>query len=216
MGGNVPVPITRLAPELILRVFGWLDIGEATCLGLTCRRFYIVLKDLYPEPISLGTPIVLRGKGLAGQITNLYYVLAKWVGPRYRMCRRTNVKLLYYNIEVYGVAYDSNHLEWRSNIRHSDYQIVQHRYDENYRPDEVSPNPLPNPFDKGDAWDSEAIAIIEASISQFAFTEEWKQFWSCTSLFCWNTKHFKRLRNQYMREIWSDGLELVDFKARLS
>ena len=131
------------------------------------------------------------------------------------MCRSTNVKLLYYNIEVYGVAYDSNHLEWRSNIRHSDYQIIQHRYHENYRPDEASPNPLPNPFDKGDAWDAEAISIIEASISQFASTKEWKQFWSCTSLFSWNKKHFKKVRKQYMFDMWS-SFGLMALKAGLN
>jgi hypothetical protein len=178
MGGNVPVHITRLATELILRVFGMLDIGEATCLGLTGRRFYSVLKELYPEPISLRTEIVLRGKaiwlGNDSYITDLYQVLANWVGPRYRMGPRTNIKLHYYNREVYGrsLKYNQQTPEWRSNARHLDYHWVRYRYDENYRPDRASPNPLPNPFDKGDAWNAEAIASIEASISQFAFTEE--------------------------------------------
>jgi len=133
MGSNVSVHITRLAPELIIRVFGMLDIGEATCLGLTCRRFYIVLKDLYPELISLRTEIVLRGKaiwlGNDSYITDLYQVLANWVGPRYRMRPRTNIKLLYYNREVYGRSLKYNHQtpEWRSNARHLDYHWVQHR-----------------------------------------------------------------------------------------
>jgi hypothetical protein len=141
MGSNVPVHITRLAPELILRVFGMLDIGEATCLRVTCCRFYNVLKELYPEPISLRTQIVLRGRGIWSRgdcgVTDLYQVLANWVGPRYRMGRRTNIKLHYYNREVYGSSCKYNHQnpEWRSNVRHGAYQWAQHRYDENYRPD---------------------------------------------------------------------------------
>ena len=178
--------------------------------------FYIVLKDLYPELISLRTEIVLRGKaiwlGNDSYITDLYQVLANWVGPRYRMGPRTNIKLLYYNREVYGRSLKYNHQtpEWRSNARHLDYHWVQHLYDENYRPDRASPNPLPNPFDKGDAWNAEAIASIEASISQFESTEEWKQFWGCTSLFYHNQEHFDRFEDQYLWELWSDGL-LMDF-----
>jgi hypothetical protein len=120
-----------------------------------------VLKELYPEPITLRTQIVLRGKaiwlGNDSYITDLYQVLANWVGPRYRMGPRTNIKLHYYNREVYGRSLKYNHQdrEWRSNARHLDHHWVQHRYDENYRPDRVSPNPLPNPFDKGDAWNAE-------------------------------------------------------------
>jgi hypothetical protein len=199
-----------------------LDIGEATCLRVTCCRFYNVLKELYPEPISLRTQIVLRGRGIWSRgdcgVTDLYQVLANWVGPRYRMGRRTNIKLHYYNREVYGSSCKYNHQnpEWRSNVRHGAYQWAQHRYDENYRPDRASPNPLPNPFDKGDAWDAEVITIIEASISQFASTEEWKQFWRWTNLFCDNENYFNRLETQYNCEMWSDSLELMDFKAGLS
>ena len=176
-----------------------LDTGEATCLGVTCRRFYIVLKDLYPEPISLRTQIVLRGSDLwYSYCTDLYEVLANWVGPRYRMGRRSNIKLLYYNKEVYvpGV-YSFQNREWRSNTRHSDYETVQHLYDKYYRPDRASPNPLSNPFNKGDAWNAETIAIIEASIYQFVSTEDWKRFWSCTYLFCSKHEYFDRFEDQY-------------------
>jgi hypothetical protein len=128
------------------------------------------------------------------------------------MGRRNNVKLHYYNKEVYGVSgvYSFRNPEWRSNTRHSDYETVQHLYDKNYRTDRASPNPLSNPFNKGDAWNAEAIAIIEASIFQFESTEDWKHFWSCTNLFCYNQEYFGRLENQYNREMWSNGLELMD------
>lgn len=183
MGSNVPVHITRLAPELILRIFGMLNTGESTCLGVTCRCFYTVLKDLYPEPICLRTPMVQIGKGRGYRLdswrfTDLYHVLANWVGPRYRMGLQINVKLHYYNKEVYGdsgeYAYISQNPEWRSDARHQDYDIAQSLYYKNYRPDRALPNPLPNPFNKGDAWNAEAITSIKASISQFKSTKDWK------------------------------------------
>jgi hypothetical protein len=204
IGSNVPAHITTLASELILRVFGILGTGEATCLGLTCSHFYIVLKDLYPESISLRTQIVLRGRGLWYRdgccLTDLYQVLANWVGPCYRMGRRTNVKLLYYNSEVYGgpSKYNSQNPEWRSNGRHRDYQMAQHISINNYRPNLVFPNPLPNLFNKGDAWNAEATASIEATIFQFESTKEWKQFWIYIDLFYYNQKHFDRFEDRYL------------------
>ncbi len=179
-------------------------------------------KDLYPEPISLRTRVVLRSKDLGyldgSRFTDLYHVLAKWVGPCYRKGRCNNVKLLYYNEEVYGVSrvYNFQSPEWRSNARHRDYQTVQHLYDDKYRPDWASPNPLPNPFNKGDAWNTEAIPIIEASIPQFGFWWDWEQFWSCTNLYCSNRNYFRRSIDRYNCEMWSDGSEVVNFKAGLS
>jgi hypothetical protein len=119
------------------------------------------------------------------------------------MCRRNNVKLLYYNKEVFGVAgaYDSQNPERRSNARHSDYHKVQHLWDKNYRPNPLLPNPLPNPFNKGDAWNAEAIPIIESSISQFESMKDWKQFWIHTNLFNHNQEHFERFEDQYLWEL---------------
>jgi hypothetical protein len=201
-----------------------LDVGEATCFGLTCRRFYNFLKSQHPKPISLQFTMTRKVpryyKNVENScilhdndfiVTDLYCMIGRWIGPRYRIGRRTATKWLYYNREVYGESHGLRWEEERSMLRHRDYRIAQHLCDDSYRPNSSLPNPLPNPFNRGSAWHGEAIAVIKASISQFKFTKHWKHFWSYIFTFHENREYFDRFEDEYLWGMWSDGIKLMDF-----
>jgi hypothetical protein len=45
--------ITKLPCELVLPIFEKMSIGNAICLGLTCRHFYVYFKTYHPGLVSL-------------------------------------------------------------------------------------------------------------------------------------------------------------------
>ena len=136
---NVPM-MSNLAPELVLRIFGELELGEATCLGVTCRRFYNMLKAGHPGPIDLRTEVIFNfpkackccGPLVWGwmNLNTLSQRLREWIGPRYKM-RLVGEPLrpLYLNVAVYGcdedVGKDPN--ERRLMNRYLDYDRVSNR-----------------------------------------------------------------------------------------
>jgi hypothetical protein len=92
-----------------------LDLGEATCLGLTCRHLYILLKHQHPNPINLEATLSLKApqcydcnegwqskKQICTCLANLSHVLANWIGPRYRLSSHPSLRLCYFNKDVYG------------------------------------------------------------------------------------------------------------------
>ncbi|KAF4631091.1 hypothetical protein G7Y89_g7036 [Cudoniella acicularis] len=55
-----PPTLWTLPPELHLQIFKYLqdDILTATCLGLTCRKFYPIYRNLHSVPVELTSRIL--------------------------------------------------------------------------------------------------------------------------------------------------------------
>ncbi|CAG8955363.1 hypothetical protein HYFRA_00011347 [Hymenoscyphus fraxineus] len=81
--------ITRLAIELLLKVFEDLDIAYKVSLGLTCKRMYGVYKSLYPGRVPVCTSFTCKTYGDVlhytwnselGIDTHLHTLLEGWGG----------------------------------------------------------------------------------------------------------------------------------------
>ncbi|KAE9364581.1 hypothetical protein N431DRAFT_474175 [Stipitochalara longipes BDJ] len=226
----VPVQLNTLASELLLRIFDSLEEGEATCLGLTCRRFYNMLKAQYPEPINLRIRMTLQNPChdcTNGRLTiswwgccwtALSHLLASWVGPCYRLGCDSSPKFLFYNRKTYGERDGPvpTPQELRAMNRYSDYNYISQRA---YRDEcnfasrsvEAPFPPLPYPFNKGDDWYPEAITAIKEDVSHFDSLQKWKYFWSPLFIFRENRELFDNFEDEYLWELWSEGLALMRF-----
>lgn len=94
----MPFNVSKNLPnEIALLIFKELDIGAATCLGLTCRQFYRCLKTFHPGPIRLTKECILYGWEWEQSFTifpfchhrhshkhTIRCAIMHWIGPQYR------------------------------------------------------------------------------------------------------------------------------------
>ncbi|PMD37351.1 hypothetical protein L207DRAFT_74733 [Hyaloscypha variabilis F] len=219
---HIPTRLDKLAPELLLRIFALLRLGEATCLGLTCRRLYSILKDRYPEPINLRTRF--PSKALACRRcsrrrsaermnccwSDLYHFLASWTRPRYRLghANTYSPRLLFFDRNIYGENDDliPDIRERRVIDRYKSHQSIKfhlqvhgHRHP---RSSEAMIPSVPDPFNQGDKWYADAITFIKEDISHFESEMQWKKFWApCND----SLIHFNEKEDEYRWKLWSEG-----------
>ncbi len=95
-----PDSFANLPPDLVLRIFKVLRatdrVSTATCLGITCRRFYLIMKSLWPEPIPLyrkewndhEDELGCVYQDLATPRFIMMQRLQGFIGPKYRIPRK--------------------------------------------------------------------------------------------------------------------------------
>ena len=72
-----------LPSELLLKIFAHLDPGNSICLGLTCKRLYLIHRSLHGS-VRLETRVVAPLSPSPGP--RLYELLEEWHLPGFEMC----------------------------------------------------------------------------------------------------------------------------------
>jgi hypothetical protein len=78
-----PPTLTLLPSELLLKIFSHLDPGSSACLGLTCKRLYLLHRSLHGS-VRLETRCHTALSPAPGP--KLYEMLEEWYGPGFEMC----------------------------------------------------------------------------------------------------------------------------------
>lgn len=76
-------PNLALPSELLLKIFSHLDPGTSTCLGLTCKRLYVLHRSLHGS-VRLETRCHTARSLASGP--KLYELLEEWYEPGFEMC----------------------------------------------------------------------------------------------------------------------------------
>ncbi|PMD14450.1 hypothetical protein NA56DRAFT_711027 [Hyaloscypha hepaticicola] len=76
--------LLALPPELHLEIFKHLRPVSSTCLGLTCKEFYRIHKQLHGM-VGLHEPIIIcqPRRYPSWRFTRLGALLTKWAGPKF-------------------------------------------------------------------------------------------------------------------------------------
>jgi hypothetical protein len=153
--------IVDIPLEIILMIMKGLanrgDNCSPVCLGLTCHTFYLVLKTIYPQPISLsygvcpekGHPAIFADERPIN-ITRLDTLLREFFPPQYRLSGYlTKGNSAYFlRRHVYGETFGLNELKLRE--RYEDYDFMTFEYSG------VRYRLLHNPYNMGNDWYEEA------------------------------------------------------------
>lgn len=156
------------------------------CLGVTCKRMYQNFKSANP-----GIILLLNIAGRTWESKTLAILLATWMGPRYRLGRM--VPHNYLLRSVYGD-------ETRS-LKEMD---LKRRYSDYWRSEDgakINSVVLPNPCNKGDSWDQDAISIIEKDLLRHPNVRDWVYNWSNYWIWERNSLHFTHVTTTWAEEL---------------
>jgi hypothetical protein len=154
--------LSKLPHELLQIIFTRLSPCSAACLGLTCGRMYHFFKQQYPNPISLDRG-VCQDENPGSECCCDY--CDPWAitlgdllehcflfGPRYRL---TDVYLgvvwRFLNIREYG----NNNQKGKEK---EDQLVLRYNDYFNSKVEAATWSLLPNPFNKGEAWEVSHVA----------------------------------------------------------
>ncbi|KFY20969.1 hypothetical protein V491_03272 [Pseudogymnoascus sp. VKM F-3775] len=151
--------IVDIPHEIILMLMkGLMNDGDhcsPVCLGLTCRMFYLVLKMLYPQPISLSYGVCPEHPATIEDerplnIIRLDTLLREFFPPEYRLSGYlTKGNGAYFlRRQVYGETFGLAELKLRE--RYEDYDLMTIDYNG------VRYRLLHNPYNVGIDWYEEA------------------------------------------------------------
>lgn len=201
--------IFDIPPEIILMLMkGLMNYGDncsPVCLGLTCRMFYLVLKRLHPQPISLSYGVCPDPEKLHPtifederpiDIIRLDTLLREFFPPEYRLSGYLTAYFL--RRQVYGGVYGLNELKLRE--RYEDYDLMTIEYNG------VRYRLLPNPYNMGIGWYEQAYRKLrETEFPGWSLAV--RKFWSNRVE---KTHVFKMMQNKdtYCLE---DQIAMVDF-----
>ncbi|KAE9364580.1 hypothetical protein N431DRAFT_447752 [Stipitochalara longipes BDJ] len=196
-----------------------IDLGLAACGTPGCSRTYyfktMMCQSCSCSDCDWGMPSTC-GK-------YLWQLLDGWMGPAYK------IGYMDFGVETIlrfvGPAIFSNQRESHSwhilsppfnlpllagplGARYKDWQMAS------YTIDYVrSKSRLPNPFNKGDDWYSEAISAIKADIARWEDVRDWRFFWSRCEVFSFNQDVFgdfmEKVHLERMAEEMEEGLRLL-------
>lgn len=192
--------------DVIHLIFGYVNIGTAVCLGLTCRHLYRCLKMKYPLDIRLSTMICDHETNEEWQThqphIHLSHILKSWMGDGYRL--GVMRQHLYLKKEVYGGESNSPEEEALYD-RYKDYLDIRYF---RVMVDDWEPSWI---FGLGSKWNDE---VIEQMIVDFKCWDDfgvWHFFWKKTNVYKKHQELIDGMIEEYMWEKWSEGIALMGF-----
>lgn len=205
--------INTIPAELIEEIMRQLSPCMRTCLGLTCRKMYKHFKYVNPGTVGL----MERADPEDWKEHSLFRLLEDWMGPEYRRGRREPYHYLLRS--VYGY-FPGSVKELELSHRYSDY--VASRQGTRARMGSVSlcTPMLPNPYNKGDNWNKEAIAVIEEDLLIQLDSKGWIYCWEDYYIWTENEEYFLRVakeRSQRVAEAvlldgtYAEWIDLIGF-----
>lgn len=187
--------------DILALIFEELDLGSATCLGLTCRPLYNTLKVFYPSPIDLAwsAPVqdycwdsekrchcALKEWSSWGHAERLGCILAEWFGDRYRISFSERLdRLTFLDKAVYGIAEGWGWASEKEAQLMARYEDASYKAGDGRCVDFVTLREVhhptfggfPSPFNLGDEWDDQALEIIRKECQISANTRAEREFW---------------------------------------
>ncbi|ESZ94492.1 hypothetical protein SBOR_5140 [Sclerotinia borealis F-4128] len=213
--------INTIPPELIDKIMGHLTPCMRACLGVTCRRMYKTFKYVHPELVNLAERPVM-GAALINEVC-LSSLIEIWMGPQYR--RGVMIPQHYLLRTVYGDLprsqkerdLEGKYLDyWRSRTG----KAFVHGKKRSLMCFFVYRLPLPSPFNRGDMWEDEAVAVIEQNLINCFSTRTWTSHWENFWIWRKHSTHFAHigtLRSERQAEIilsdgyFTDWIDMVGF-----
>jgi len=198
------------------------DMCTATCLGLTCRKFYPIFKSFYPSPVRLykASALLLVAPGTSlcrlkqAEVPRRLGLLDDFMQPHYRPNRFGESPRRYLSVAIYGER--SSLREFELHERYSDYcnffwfHQTYPRFSDPDDDDAPYSMPFPCPTNLGESWYDEALKVVEVDFPGFENKSRphiWKR--ACRALrktfFHW------RLSEQKALEAWGEWIEQVGF-----
>jgi len=193
-------------PYDVLRiVFDYFTPCIATCLGLTCKKFYTILKSLYPTPINLfeqacshGDPCFVPGDRCQFWNIPLHSLLINWsiFKTQYRFSSIGAGLVRFLNVDVYGRETGPKQLALESRVKDHQMGLISNEpktFFDNHLLQVVvlsesafgdkHKSLLPRPYNRGESWYQEAIDVIRADAERCYYLEEWVARWTKFSVF---------------------------------
>ena len=196
------INISDLPHDILFQIFGYLELGSATCFALSHPHIYASFRTIHSTPIPLSTPCYSPPGIFYGFLID---VLERWMGPKYRKThwgmdiRMPDPKLAppgFLRKETYGdkaPKYGDREwkMEWALFVRYFDY----YKYRRTPVSSSESPNSsstsctkepdhiLPNPFNLGSSWYATAKNAVIADAANRKHWNIWMVFWSASHIF---------------------------------
>lgn len=221
--------ILRLPYDIIFLVFELVGLGNATCLGLTCRLFYKHLKAYHRSPISLDEHCCDCDQGRqCNKFTrnpypgDLGWALASSNFARgYRLWWERSHPTRLLNEQIYGescyIEYDPlirQPAEERLSSRYEDWNISKvetapHHDTENDL--EIGERRLPSPFNLGDEWIIKALEAVRQDFrkNRYNHNRQWKGYWREFHFAKENWEAILEIMDEETWEMCTDGLSLL-------
>jgi hypothetical protein len=222
------VKIDAISYDIIIRIFNELSLCSKTCLGVTCKILYEILKKQHPGPISLSQMFkedeviaahLVASNGRWSRIrgdNSLGWYLQDWSGfaAGYRLLNVDYGCLVFVNTNVYGP-----HKHRKDNTKAKALQKVLERRYSDYRLSVrtsrfwnskfysqfgVVDRILPHPFNKGESYDEEVLALAEASAANRRDLVElgrWGYYWAMFRIWKDRREDFIRIQKNATERI---------------
>jgi hypothetical protein len=215
------VGIDDMPYEIMTLVFDELSLCSKTCLGVTCKMFYEILKKQHPEPISLfyeeekraATSTPFKGSTPlyhSYHVDRLGWYLQDWssFAAGYKLVDVEYGTWIFVNREVYGPfkgkkenkrarahqrAMESRYCDWRQ----SEHLCKMAEMGSDWGHGDLT-RLLPHPFNKGERWDQEVLTIAEANLRDIGDYEKWTEYWSMFRIWDSRWEDFRRIKKNAM------------------
>ncbi|KAJ8058882.1 hypothetical protein OCU04_011866 [Sclerotinia nivalis] len=205
--------INTIPPEIVEQIMRELEPCMRACLGVTCREMYKHFKYVNPKIVNL-----YDRDGPEWEAKSLSLLLEDWMGPRYRLGNMALYRYLL--ITAYG-PYKTSPREYQLAENYSDYKrslrgvrISNTTVGHNVY---VFRKKLPNPCNKGDRWEKEAIAVIDEDLLEQISIRDWTYYWRDYCIWKKHETYFDRIvALRRVREVFSHGyymewIEMIGF-----
>ncbi|KAF7918556.1 uncharacterized protein EAE98_003010 [Botrytis deweyae] len=201
---DLPCIINKMPAEIIITIVRELTPCMRVCLGVTCKFMYQYFKYVNPKLVDLSEK---AGSGF--QNKPLHMLLNTWIGPQYR--HGVFIPHHFLLKSVYGQSYKlpAGEKEFDLAKRYIDHleSIKQDKTGSIY------PFVLPNPCNKGDSWNEEALEVMREDLkSRIHDVNPWFHCWFHFHVFCSGKhgyyEHLLEWRRAWIPEmVWSNYSE---------
>ncbi|KAI9640039.1 hypothetical protein NHQ30_011602 [Ciborinia camelliae] len=187
--------------------------GSASITMLAPELIHEIMSHLTPSCFKFSHPDAIVSLSTDNEwSTHLDELLETWMGPQYRCAsllslssRRHYLRRSVYG-ENHGYQPTSAELDLESRYRDFDRSIMRGPIKVDGNDGDLVPSQLPNPFNKGYAWDDEAIAIIERDLLKHKYIGSWVKTWEEFRIWQAHQKHFHDIGTfMEARKVLSEG-----------